>query len=63
MESREKAKTCSRYRTPPWINFVDFDEVPEPKSFFSITKVLSPLVEASRHTPAPDAPPPITTMS
>ena len=42
---------------------VDFEEAPDPKSFFSITRVLSPLVEASRQAPAPLAPPPIITKS
>lgn len=63
IESLEKANTCSRQRTPPWISFVDLEDVPEPKSFFSITRVRNPLVEASKQTPAPLAPPPITTIS
>lgn len=63
MESFENAKTCSKYLTPPWINFVDFEEDPDPKSLLSITKVLKPRVEASKHTPAPVAPPPMTTIS
>lgn len=62
-ESIDKANTCSKYRTPPCISLVDFEEVPDPKSLASITKVLSPRVDASKQTPAPVAPPPITTKS
>jgi hypothetical protein len=62
-ESLLNAKTCSKYRTPPWINLVDFELAPEEKSFFYKSKDLNPLVEASRSTPVPLHPPPMTTMS
>lgn len=58
-----KAKTCSKYLTPPCINFVDFDDVPAAKSYLSISSVFNPLEEASKTTPAPLQPPPITTKS
>lgn len=63
IESELSANTCYRYLTPPCINFVDLEDVPDPKSFFYITNVRNPRVEASMHTPAPLAPPPITTIS
>lgn len=62
-ESELNAKTCSKYLTPPCINLVDLDDVPDPKSFFYITSTLRPRVEASMHTPAPLAPPPMITIS
>jgi hypothetical protein len=62
-ESLLKAKTCSKYLTPPWINFVDFELAPDEKSFFYISNDLNPRVAASRSTPVPLHPPPITTMS
>ena len=62
-EAQLTSNTCCKYLTPPWINFVDFELAPEAKSSFSIIKVLSPLVEASRRTPVPLHPPPIITTS
>lgn len=46
-----------RYLTPPWINFVDLDDVPLAKSLASTNAVFNPRVHESKATPAPVAPP------
>ena len=48
---------------PPWISFVERDDVPEEKSSRSTRPTRRPLVTASRATPLPVAPPPITRTS
>ena len=57
------SNTCCKYRTPPWISLVDFELAPDPKSSFSMSKVLMPRVEASSSTPTPLQPPPMTRTS
>lgn len=52
-----------KYRTPPWISFVDRDDVPAAKSSNSTKAVLSPRVVESNAHPAPVAPPPIINTS
>src|SRR6185437_2807278 len=47
-------------RRPPWMSLLDRDEVPDPKSRASTSPTDSPLVAASRATPAPTTPPPTT---
>ena len=48
---------------PPWTIFDDFDDVPDAKSAFSTSAVRSPRLAASRATPAPVTPPPMTRTS
>ena len=48
---------------PPWTILEDFDDVPEAKSPFSTSAVLSPRLAASSATPAPVTPPPMTSTS
>ena len=43
---------CFKYRSPPWISFVDLLLVPEAKSFFSIKHTFNPLDAASNTIPA-----------
>jgi len=62
-DARLKSNTCCKYLTPPWISLVDFELAPAPKSSLSINRVLMPLVEASRRTPTPLHPPPMTKTS
>eukprot|EP00968_Pinguiococcus_pyrenoidosus_P003846 scaffold256_cov261-Pinguiococcus_pyrenoidosus.AAC.53 len=52
-----------KHLMPPWISFVDRPLVPAAKSSCSTSAVLSPLVAASRATPEPVAPAPMTKMS
>lgn len=52
-----------RYRTPPWISFVDLEDVPLAKSSASTSAVFRPRVIESKATPAPVAPPPMTSTS
>ena len=49
--------------SPPCTSLVLLDDVPDAKSSRSTKATLSPLVAASRATPVPVAPPPITRMS
>ncbi|KAH3662128.1 hypothetical protein OGAPHI_006309 [Ogataea philodendri] len=48
----------SKYLTPPCAIFVDLDEVPDAKSFFSSNNTFRPRRVASRAAPVPVAPPP-----
>ena len=48
---------------PPWAILVDLLEVPDAKSYLSITAHLRPRLAASNTTPAPLAPPPIISKS
>src|ERR1700722_3280024 len=48
---------------PPWIIFEDFEDVPDAKSPFSTRAVRRPRLAASRATPAPVIPPPMTRTS
>lgn len=48
---------------PPWMSFVDLEDVPEEKSSRSTSPTRRPRVTASRATPLPVAPPPITRTS
>ena len=52
-----------KYLNPPWISFVDADEVPLARSFISAKQTFSPLPEASLATPHPFIPPPIIKIS
>src|SRR3954452_13409115 len=60
--TRPRSKFC-RYRRPPWTIFEERLEVPLPKSSRSSSATEYPRVAASRATPAPVMPPPITTTS
>ena len=53
----------SKYRRPPWINFVDHDEVAPPILPLSERPTLKPLPAASLAMPAPLIPPPIINIS
>lgn len=48
---------------PPWMSFVERDDVPDAKSSRSTSATLRPRVEASIATPVPVAPPPMTSTS
>lgn len=52
-----------QYLKPPCNNFVDFEEVEQPKSPLSIRQHDSCLKEALRRVPQPVAPPPIMRIS
>jgi len=45
------------------MSLVDLELAPAAKSYFSINRLLNPLVEASSKTPVPLHPPPTTTIS
>ena len=59
---KHKKQTKARNK-PPWTNLVDLEDVPEAKSSLSTRPTRRPLVTASRATPHPVAPPPITRTS
>ena len=54
---------CSRYRSPPWTSLVDREDVPDARSPISTSATLSPRRAASRATPQPVMPPPMTSRS
>ena len=53
----------SRYLRPPCTSRLDRELVPDPKSCCSTSTVRSPRMAASRATPAPVMPPPMTSRS
>lgn len=53
----------SKYLTPPCINFVERDDVPDAKSLHSTKPTFKPRVIPSNAIPAPVAPPPIINIS
>src|SRR5665647_1938952 len=62
--SRTRCKSSIwRYRRPPWTSLLDRLEVPPAQSWASTMPTLRPRVTASRATPAPVTPPPMTRMS
>ena len=63
MGVKSNENICCKYLMPPCANFELFDDAPDPKSYFSIISVFNPLEAASRATPAPTLPPPITNKS
>ncbi len=61
--SRSPADRCVRYLGPPWIMPLELPLAPNARSLRSNRATLRPRCEASRATPTPFTPPPMTTTS